>query len=76
MTFPTELSFSFEGTSGASEPLGAQIWSPKIASEALVRKFISLNGNGYIAIAIQDNTTGSQAIAVDPDEGSLVVNIW
>jgi hypothetical protein len=61
---------------GTNEPSGISVWSPKIANEALVRKFISLNGNGYIAIAIQDNTTGSQAVPVDPDEGSLAIAIW
>jgi hypothetical protein len=58
------------------EPSGVSVWSPKITNESLVRKFISLNGNGYIAIAIQDNTTGSQALAVDPDPESLALAIW
>lgn len=59
-----------------NEPSGVSIWSPKIANEALVRKFISLNGTGYVAISIQTNATGSQALPVDPDEGSLTLNIW
>lgn len=60
----------------ANEPSGISIWSPKIANESVVRKFISLNGNGYIAIAIQDNSTSSQAVPVDPDPESLNLAIW
>jgi hypothetical protein len=58
------------------EPSGVSIWSPKIANEALVRKFISRGGRGYVAIAIQDSTTGSQAVPVDPDPGTLTLNVW
>lgn len=60
----------------ANEPSGVSVWSPKIANEALVRKFISLGGSGYVAIAIQDSSTGSQAAAVDADPESLGLAIW
>src|ERR1700744_5132119 len=61
----------------ANEPSGVSVYSPKIANEALVRKFISLNGSGYVAISIQaPGTVGSQATAVDPDAGSLSLAIW
>lgn len=59
-----------------NQPSGVSVWSPKIANESLVRKFISLNGNGYIAISIQDSTQGSQAVPVDPDADSLSIAIW
>lgn len=54
-----------------TEPSGVGVFSPKIADEALVRKFISQGGNGYIAISIQNGAT-----AVDPDEGTLALTIW
>lgn len=59
----------------ANEPSGVSVWSPKIANEALVRKFISLNGSGYVAIAIQDSSTGT-ATPVDADPESLGLAIW
>jgi hypothetical protein len=59
-----------------SEPSGVNIWSPKISNESLVRKFISLNGSGYIAISIQAPTGGSQSVAVDPDPDTLSIAIW
>lgn len=55
----------------ASEPSGVSVWSPKIADEALVRKFVSLGGLGYIAISIQNG-----AAAVDPDPETLSLAIW
>jgi hypothetical protein len=65
----------------ADEPSGVSVWTPKIADEALIRKFLSLNGMGYIAIAIQasqSSQTGSigQAVAVDPDPQTLQVVLW
>lgn len=55
----------------AQEPSGVAIYSPKIRDEALVRKFVSLNGTGYIAISIQQGKD-----AVDPDPDTLQVTIW
>jgi len=59
----------------ASEPSGVGVWSPKIRDEALVRKFLSQYGNGYVAISIQ-NGVGEQAQPVDPDTGTLGLTIW
>lgn len=53
------------------EPSGISIYSPKIRDEALVRKFVSLNGTGYIAISIQNGAT-----PVDPDADTLQVVVW
>lgn len=65
----------------ADEPSGVSVWSPHIADESLVRKFISLNSSGYVAISIQDTkpnaiTNPSQAVPVDPDLGSLTLTVW
>jgi hypothetical protein len=57
------------------EPSGVSVWSPKIANEALVRKFVSLNGSGYLAITIQDQSQ-TPTIPVDPDPGSLNLAVW
>ena len=54
-----------------SEPSGASIYTPKVRDEALVRKFVSLNSPGYVAISIQRG-----AEAVDPDEGTLQLGVW
>lgn len=55
----------------ALEPSGVSISSPKIRDEALVRRFVSQNGNGYIAIGIYNGSD-----AVDPDAGTLSVTVW
>jgi len=47
------------------------VWTPKIADQALVRKFVSLGGQGYIGISIQNGAT-----AVDPDPDTLAIAIW
>ena len=57
------------------EPTGVGIWSPKIRDEALVRKFVSQNGRGYVAISIQDSL-GEGTQPTDPDSGSLALAIW
>ncbi|QDH91741.1 hypothetical protein SEA_PHRAPPUCCINO_66 [Mycobacterium phage Phrappuccino] len=54
-----------------SEPSGIMISSPKIRDQALVRKFVSQGGRGYIALDIR-TPEGS----VDPDEGSLQLKVW
>ena len=54
-----------------SEPSGVSVWTPKIADSALVRKFLSLGGQGYVAISIQNGAT-----PVDPDDGTLSLVIW
>jgi hypothetical protein len=59
----------------AQEPSGVSVWSPKIADEALVRKFVSLNGSGYLAITIQDQSQ-TPTIPVDPDPNSLQLAVW
>ena len=53
------------------EPSGVSIFSPKIRDEALVRKFVSQYGTGYVAISIQQGAT-----PVDPDPDTLAVAIW
>lgn len=54
-----------------NEPSGVGVWTPKIADEALVRKFLSLGGQGYVAISIQNGAT-----SVDPDANTLNLAIW
>lgn len=54
-----------------NEPSGVSIYSPKIRDEALVRKFISLNGTGYVAVSIQQGVTPT-----DPDAGTLSLAVW
>lgn len=58
----------------SSEPSGAAVWSPKIRDSALVRKFLSQGGTGYVAISIQNGA--SQTSAVDPDPGTLSLAVW
>lgn len=53
------------------EPSGINVFSPKIADEALVRKFVSRNGRGYVGINVFDGTN-----SVDPDANSLSLEIW
>lgn len=55
----------------AVEPSGTAVYSPKIRDQALVRKFVSQGSRGYVAISIQDGAT-----AVDPDEGTLSLDVW
>lgn len=55
----------------ATEPSGVGVYSPKIRDAALVRKFVSLGGRGYVAISIQDGAT-----SVDPDPDTLQLAIW
>lgn len=52
-------------------PSGVAVWSPKITNSALARKFVSLNGYGYVAITIYNGQT-----AVDPDPGTLGLQVW
>ena len=54
-----------------SEPSGSAIFSPKVRDQSIVRKFVSLNSPGYVAISIQQGAT-----AVDPDEGTLGLSVW
>lgn len=53
------------------DPSGINIYSPKIADGALVRKFVSQNGRGYVAINIYDG-----AKSVDPDPNSISLKVW
>ena len=52
-------------------PSGIGIFSPKITDQSLVRKFVALNGYGYVAITIYDGQN-----AVDPDPGTLQLQVW
>ncbi len=53
------------------EPSGVNVYSPKIRDEALVRRFVSQNGTGYVAISIQEGSTPK-----DPDADSLNLDVW
>jgi hypothetical protein len=53
------------------DPSGINIYSPKIADEALVRKFVSQNGRGYVAVNIFDGSN-----SVDPDPDSISLQVW
>lgn len=55
----------------AEQPSGAGVYSPKIRDQALVRKFVSQYGNGYVAIDIR-GTNGS----VDADPGTVRLKLW
>jgi hypothetical protein len=55
----------------ATQPSGQGVYSPKIRDQALVRKFVSQGGNGYVALDIT-STNGS----VDPDPGTLSLKVW
>jgi hypothetical protein len=58
-----------------AEPTGINVWTPKVRDAALVRKFISQGGSGYVAISIQDGV-GSPATAMDPDPQTLQLAVW
>jgi uncharacterized membrane protein YfbV (UPF0208 family) len=53
------------------QPSGSGVYSPKIADQALVRRFVSQYGSGYIAIEV----TGPDG-AVDADEGTVQLQVW
>ena len=53
------------------EPSGVSVFSPKITDEALVRKFVSRNGRGYVGINIFNG-----ADSVDPDANTLNLEIY
>ena len=53
------------------QPSGVNVFSPKISDEALVRKFVSQHGVGYVGINVFD---GSNSVDVDP--GSISLEIW
>lgn len=55
----------------AIESSGISIYSPKIRDQAVVRKFVSQFGTGYVAISIQNGAT-----AVDPDTDTLILTLW
>jgi len=55
----------------SNEPSGISIVSPKIRDQSITRKFVGLNGTGYVALDIK-STSGS----VDPDENSLGLKVW
>lgn len=53
------------------DPSGITIYSPKISDEALVRKFVSQNGRGYVALNIFDGVN-----SVDPDPDTMQLQVW
>jgi hypothetical protein len=55
----------------AEQPSGVAVFSPKIRDQALVRKFVSQYGSGYVAINIR-----SSAGSVDPDPGTIRLKLW
>lgn len=55
----------------AEQPSGAAVYSPKIRDQALVRKFVSQYGSGYVAIDIR-NASGS----VDADPNTIRLKLW
>jgi hypothetical protein len=55
----------------ATEPSGVAVYSPKIRDQAIVRKFVSQFGTGYVAISIQQGSA-----AIDPDAGTLALALW
>lgn len=54
-----------------TDPSGQEVYSPKIRDQALVRKFLSQGGRGYVAIDITDGAT-----SVEPDADSLGLQVW
>lgn len=63
-----------------TEPSGSFIYSPKIRDQSVVRKFISQNGRGYIALSIIDGTPGNvlatESKAVDADAGTIALTVY
>lgn len=55
----------------SESPSGVAVFSPKIRDAALVRKFVSQYGTGYIALNIRNASTG-----VDPDADTLALNLY
>lgn len=55
----------------AEQPSGAGVYSPKIRDQALVRKFVSQYGNGYVAIDVRGRE-GS----VDADPDTMRLRLW
>lgn len=55
----------------AEQPSGVGVYSPKIRDQALVRKFVSQYGTGYVAIDIRGS-----AGSVDPDPGTIRLKLW
>lgn len=55
----------------AEQPSGAAVYSPKIRDQALVRKFVSQYGTGYVAIDIR---TAEGSVDADPD--SVQLKLW
>lgn len=52
-------------------PSGVNVYTPKISDQALVRKFVALNGMGYIGLTIWNGQD-----PVDPDPGTLTLQVW
>lgn len=62
------------------QPSGVNTYSPKIRDQSLVRRFLAQHGRGYIALSIIDGVPGTivsdQSKPVDPDPGSLTLQVW
>ena len=63
-----------------TSPSGQNTYSPKIRDQSIVRKFLSQGGRGYIALSIIDGVpstvVGVQSKAVDPDDGTIALNVY
>lgn len=56
-----------------TEPVyGGEVYSQKLISQAKVRKFVSQNGRGYLAIGI----LGADQKPVDPDNNLIHLKLW
>lgn len=56
-----------------TEPVyGAEVYSPKLVSQAKARKFVSQNGRGYIAVGVVDRENKP----VDPDADTIALKVW
>lgn len=56
-----------------TEPIvGPEVYSQKLVSSAKVRKFISQNSRGYMALSVQDPSGNP----VDPADGTVTLRVW
>lgn len=56
-----------------TEPIyGPEVYSQKLVSQAKVRKFVSQNGRGYLALGVIDRA----GTPVEPDAGTVSLQVW
>jgi hypothetical protein len=55
----------------ATVPSGISVYSPKIRDSAIVRKYVSQNGRGYVSVGIFNG-----ADPVDADAGTISLRVW